>query len=612
MPSQLHFEPGAAATDYIFECILSVSTSGNDYIARQCEAFVTTRWGMPYPYSGFMQLVQYNRSASPPDLTPVETRVAYLQSLMLGGTGPTYIVAGPFTVSSYTRVIVRGAEMTATPCGDATFTFTDLEYYVDDPGTGTPDWVLSTDGTLGAGPYSFPVTAYNQAENQTRIQFGCNSDPAYTHLNLDCAGPKTAVSVTIGDYAKGGWAWDSGGSWQAEPITIDALALPATTWPPGCIGSCTCSTALGGVSETDSFNVTVNGELYYNLAVVGPVPITCTCPLGDTVDFDKYTYTAELREKSGWIDAISENDATLHSSVRHRQAGCGCQFPLLDSWLSIIETDTTDGISYAAQYQTVSRSVMEIQCTYGLLVCVERWFDVDPPPPVCLLVSAPMCYYDGYVLQQPYASCQGEALNPYNLITRNGHYLEAYESGGNIFVRRSQFTGPDFAANMTTVTVAGTGDCDHPKLFEHIQTGQIICTFHKAGAGIYYSVSASNGRNWGTVTHLGEITGDPVYPDVYEGLDGSTVVMGFKYNSGSSGPGKIYFVRKAAGDLTYSSEVAFKDDAGTDMVFADTTFHVVRIRENAFRPTLVCKIDGETEISRWWTPNNFKNWKRGT
>jgi hypothetical protein len=86
----------------------------------------------------------------------------------------------------------------------------------------------------------------------------------------------------------------------------------------------------------------------------------------------------------------------------------------------------------------------------------------------------------------------------------------------------------------------------------------------------------------------------------------------FKYNSGTSGPGKLYGRYRSRGDYSFGSEFALLDTAGANITVANEVgfSNLAKAREGADRWVISLLINGDTAVSEWESSDTGTTWKR--
>lgn len=410
------------------------------------------------------------------------------------------LTVGTDSGSLTTRIEMDSAVMTATLCGSWSLTFTDLRWYVG----GTLVYTMTLDPRMGAGPYTTFGINYKQAENQTRVEAYRELNPSPEHGGIQCGisplgSNHNYVTAVV---SSAGWAWDTAGTPTAEPITIDSLALPATVWPGSCLGSCTCSTSLPSVSETDSYNITVSAEEEYERVETDLGIDECPCPNEVlTALVHKYEYDKEYRVKGSWVDGISQDDPALRTSKRTRVAGCSCRYPLTDPERTIIETTVTDVITYAAHFRYVARSVANSQCGYGVRLCTALPGG-GRPAPLCLYSTPELCYYDGYVQQIPVEPCTCTQADPSVTVTDEGTWVAAATCDGEVYTAWKDQTrafGDPLVFVWRDAGFTGSEPCI--AVWSH-NGNDVWFLVYADGGNVHWRISKDRGESWSVATTI--------------------------------------------------------------------------------------------------------------
>ena len=523
----LHFEPGAAATNYRFRGELTINHSPSGVYSTISTGRTTTRFGNPFPLSGFEQTIRI--VWDPVSLT--YHRTVYLVSASLG-INLSQVSSATVPTS---RVEIDGAEMTATNCEAWSLTFDELRWYVDGVEVLTRFGLSVLDATLG--PYTVGGIDYRQGENQTRVITRGEFNPEIAHGATPC-GQQAAYSVYLlaeSSY-EGGWSWWDGAAWQAEAITIDSLSPPPPVWPGGCAGSCTCTEALPNVSEAGSYSVTVTAREEYAFTSTFMGMQACTCPPGSVVgsiDVERYRYEKDLLSKWSAIDAIAEADAALHKSRRYTGAICACHYPLVNDDWTYSDTTSTDGIAYAGQRRDVLRTVSMRECGYGMIVCASP--EGSLLQPLCLYATPTLCAYGAFVQQSPVETCACTQADPSVTHTDDGQWVAAFTCDDAIYVaqsdqRRDEVTGLAFQAIDTGLE----GESPAIGVYTYSLGEEWILVYRDAGGAIVYSISRDWGATWSMAT---TIAASGAHPRIHITSDNRRYVT---YLSGTDVRCKLY------------------------------------------------------------------------
>lgn len=200
----------------------------------------------------------------------------------------------------------------------------------------------------------------------------------------------------------------------------------------------------------------------------------------------------------------------------------------------------------------------------------------------------------------------GVAADPTNYTLPSGAYVRAHVIDGNIQSRYADWTVPEGGFDVTT-EVTTTGNDSHPVIAHDPATGRIFLIWQREDpAGTFDARQATSddaGATWSAEVSLGAWK----YPRVASNRSGTLLFMGFKHDSGSSGPGKIFFRFQMAGDASPSAEAAI---AGAELLsFADDRFDIVDAKDSAGRWVLVARKDGDTDVSEFHSFDEGKTWE---
>ena len=204
------------------------------------------------------------------------------------------------------------------------------------------------------------------------------------------------------------------------------------------------------------------------------------------------------------------------------------------------------------------------------------------------------------------ADITGQGANPWNLMSTVGQYHRANIEEGDVWYRRARFSAP-FGGFEQESQITESGDCSHPRMAEDGRPGLYVVYITEA-SGLCIRVSHDEGTSFGgesvliSGAYFGTIAKDPV---------GTLIALGFVYNSGTSGPGKIKMRRKGPGDASWSAAVNIQS-GGNDMEFEPDTFHISYDLQGPGRWVLVCKISGETDLSEWYSTDECETFKEVT
>lgn len=200
------------------------------------------------------------------------------------------------------------------------------------------------------------------------------------------------------------------------------------------------------------------------------------------------------------------------------------------------------------------------------------------------------------------------AKDPTNYTLPNGAYCRAHTLDGNIQFRYADWTVPEGGFNVAT-EVTATGDDTHPCIAHDPATLRIYLIWQREDpAGTFdcrQATSDDAGATWSSEVPLG----DWKYPRVASNRAGTLLFMGFKHDSGSSGPGKLFHRVQLAGDTSPSAELAITDGVPADIDFEDDRFDIVDGKDSSGRWILTAKLEGETDVSEFHSFDEGATWE---
>lgn len=202
----------------------------------------------------------------------------------------------------------------------------------------------------------------------------------------------------------------------------------------------------------------------------------------------------------------------------------------------------------------------------------------------------------------------GIAADPTNYTLPSGAYVRAHVVDGNIQSRYADWTVPEGGFDVST-EVTTTGKDSHPCITHDPATGRIFLVWQREDpAGTFDARQATSddaGATWSAEVSLGAWK----YPRVASNRAGTLLFMGFKHDSGSSGPGKLFFRFQMAGDAAPSAEAAIQDGVPADIAVADERFDIVDAKDSAGRWILAARKDGDSDVSEFHSFDEGATWE---
>lgn len=357
--------------------------------------------------------------------------------------------------------------------------------------------------------------------------------------------------------------------------------------------ACDCSIDLPNVTYVDSYDVSATMALHYERQATLITPIVCNCPNGGSITNNGYRIDWDGYIKGCDLGSIIPSNAAIYDHVITRYAKCN------SSESTEIITGTEPGPTTYGDLRQIINENFETDkyCSDSVLsTCV---LDPGEDPPECPLPDDVTCFYSAYTLYQLVTPlCAAESRHPDNVhFVHTKEYVWAKEVDTDIWVFKSQFSIPVIGFT-TGVKVTSTGTNTRPALF--LDPRGIFYVSYEVGGNIVYRFSTDFCLTWSD-----EITlfTSCQQPRVAVGPNGERLYAAFKYDSGSSGPGKIRVVsRSAGGELT--AEANALNTSGTAISFADDGFDISFSDDNHGAWTLIAYKDGETDVTIW-ASNDF-------
>ena len=478
---------------------------------------VTLQWGLPFPYSGW-QITIYETTPTSVSLPSSPVYTVHISSPVCG-------INQTFSGDEW-EFYIDDWELTATECDAWAAEFTELRLKVDGV------LVLTVAGQSHAG------VGYDTRERKPRVQaVTLNVGEDFTPQTI-CGGPELDRDLQPSCTGRLGYWWDDAGSWTAENIEIDtSMALPATTPPAGC-GACACAGTLPSISGTTTAQVDVSSEWYYVAVSTRGADRECRCVTTGEIFIRQYYETvAEFRQKSSWVDVVTEAETLLHETLRTRAAGCSCRYPLLTDDYTVVEAQTTEALTYCQSYQGTTRWTATGRCTVGDFICPEL---PAPQPPQNVncgpILASPLCYYSGYVmLTWPDSLCGGSCCSTID-IAPNGRMYTAYLlTATNAVIAGFASTGfmSDSSPIAWQVFDAGfTADALNIR-YDRVGADPQLWLVYEDGGTVYRRSSEDHGESWSVPTTIA--TGaNPTHDPIESGL------RYVYYRSGTTLRGIIY------------------------------------------------------------------------
>jgi len=426
----------------------------------------------------------------------------------------------------------------------------------------------------------------------------------------------------------GGWEFWNGSAWEAELCEQFVHSLPD---PVGhnCSSDCDCVEELPTCTIGDSNAVSLSAERNDTAIYdkVSGASVDCEFvssepgPPTYTVTYTPWTYDAEWTRKRSKIRAIVKDVPELFRFRNFDGAICCCAIFHWDSsgnrlpisppcptvMTSVITDGNSDPISYVEDFARVDHTVNHTEAWFT----DSYVFGDEPVDPDCVpCIDQTYCTYSAEERLFHYPQCESneEGIEPANLGAPQGETYRAYIKDSDVYLKR-QWNGIPIGFWEGESQVTTTGDCSRPCVLEDPNQKRLVVIYNRTGVGTKAKISDTDGIDWGTEM---SIFTDGTQPRCASNMNGDTLFASFKYNSGSSGPGKIRGKFRGVGDTALSSQFTFKDNAGSDIVFTDVGFDICDVKDNQDRWMLTAQKDGETGLTEWWSADYGRTWNEVT
>jgi hypothetical protein len=486
-------------------------------------------------------------------------------------------------------------------------------------------WGGTTSGTLGPFVTAPVIEVRAKWTNfEVNVDPGCNWTMAFDLLELQYS-TNSGTLITFATFTN---VAESGSNWDAR-LCADSVgpasgALPALLGgPPNCAGdhSLELTGTIGG-------NYRVTWGWRYDDGLGNWVYDICLWDNnvawgGDGEDCDCYVAPQGIYTINNSWDNYSEGGflylrTSSLQSAGHEDCGGGYDW---SSWKNI-EQYRINSLSYAHALPynfgvlVHRRQVFDVDCTGtpsddfdetttdaftygefrrsvhnsdGYRYCMTP-VPVDCPTPIDLPFG--FCeYFEENQVSWPLApDCSSGGYPDCIHSMHTNEYNWATVENEDIYVHRSQFSTP-VSGFITNSRVTETGNCARPSIFE--APNGVLYVVYELGGDCVYRFSTDYGVSWSEETIM---FADCIQPRVATGPNGEKLLAAFKYDSGSSGPGKIRVISIDPGGSA-TTEADLLNTGAVAVSVADTGFDISFSNDNHGRWLFVCTIYGDTTIS---------------
>lgn len=471
-------------------------------------------------------------------------------------------------------------------CDNWSLIFESLHIYIDGveflvggfavlPASGGPytDSGAGYDGTQNS-PYAYGLA---EAFDRDYAIAACNSGQADYELH------------SYGTW-EAGWQHrkNSGYAWTSEPTAL------TTAVPPG---TCDCSDSLPAISGADTWSISGYYELHDEYTIVDEGPRECpsdTMPPGPPVPYDVVLHAIrDIRVQLSGVRIDSRSAGILRTQ---RIGSSGCSDVGLVSFDDESSTTTTEPFTYCESDQTTRTLHAETYCVnsggYLIVTCPQYWR--------CSWLGRAQVEHPELPPCTPAVGLGGVAVTQ---TPSEPRYVKAtVDSDSNIVVQHAGFSIPAPSWIVET-TVTDSADCGAPVLLHDPRMSEGLILLYECGADVHETRSHDLALTWDTAAVA--FTGCS-QPKARTG-NRTIVRAAFKYDSGSSGPGKIVCTIEGEGDLAQSSEFYWADDAASLSV-DDTGYDFCFAHDDQMRWTMSLTISGDSGTSDWWSTDECRTW----
>jgi hypothetical protein len=182
----------------------------------------------------------------------------------------------------------------------------------------------------------------------------------------------------------------------------------------------------------------------------------------------------------------------------------------------------------------------------------------------------------------------------WNFSNTLGRYHEVWAEDGKIFHGWADKPVPHSGLTGIAQVTAGPDDSE-PRGTVTLQNGDVLIVFRRSDSS-YRTITRSDGGSYDTPTLMFSNTHNPI---VKPNFVGGLLFAAFRWDSGTSGPGKIIGAYQGPSDTGPGSEFNLKDELGADLKFEDLGFCFTEPKDTMFAYVLVAVPEGGSEMKRY-------------
>lgn len=471
----------------------------------------------------------------------------------------------------------------------------EIQLQVDDDGMGYVT-VYTIPGT------SFPISGsgFDYRYNKTHLE----ATAAYLVAFIP-AGPPTCNATYAGqpvyDYqvlssVNGGYEHKTGGIYIQDDISLYSSSQP-NECASDCVATEVPATSVSGLSNDVTIEVFTRQPETKSTDTDIEVCPSVGCIRSRLLK--TWGIVEEYIEHSTSVGIVGR-DWPINSLRKQTSENCNIFDPP-------ITTDTSEFptvVTYCEETREASYSIGTKNCQQVLVntcLCTPPAGPIDPDP------NPLFCSHESStILSWPTApSCGGSKHPDCVHFKPTNEFVWAKEIGTDIYVYKSQFRIP-VSGYITSSKVTSSGINTRPALF--IATNGIFYVSYELSDNIVYRFSTDFGKTWSSESTL--FTGC-YQPRHAIGQNSERVHIAFKYDSGTSGPGKIRVVSVNAGGVA-STESNALDSTGTPIAASDKGHDISFSGDRTGAWLMDLYKDGDADLSHWVSHDFGLTWTEVT
>lgn len=580
MPTLSHVTPNEPATNYRWRGVWTAGGGAIGTIGVRAFAGSVITWGIAFPAEGI-------------------SVVGYAYDPAVGSAGGEIRFTSPWfadqlvTLLSYTggtwEVEIDDLALTRTACVGYSWSYSEIRLYING--------VLIYTGGANAGG----GTGYDHRYNRCRLYASTEYDPSMVCNPASCPGATLTIWPT--SRLVGGYQRDTGSGWFGDGVLIDPTGFTTPLSIPTCPGACTCFPTAPAITGTDSYAVEVYGERKY-LSTAATRSHDCYCKDGSFGgSVTEYQVDEDTYDDSTWVHVVGEEHGIRRRVIIQRSC-CNCVCPAYtDAECRITTTTTPSSKTYCESYRSSTGWKDTVYCWSGMVICPEPPGGGDGAGR-CGQSDDIFCAFDAYVhVYWPDDTCGESSSGPHNSRDKLGRYTRTAVRDGQLWLLRADSGSPREGWDLETLW--GENISQARTMWRPDLTLRLIYRDSSDGH-VYWSRSTDDGVSFEDPELLFM---SAHYPEPMQNGLGWEVFAVFKYDSGSSGPGKIFLRVQPPDENIPGAEFSVKDAAGVPIAFAADSFGIEAPPNGPSRWVLTAMADGATEPGEWESTDEGVSWE---